>query len=102
MIKLAAQRKTGALDLFQVGDESVRRSRHAAQHDLDAKGVAVHAAIFVSARHAPEAVRGVEPELVADFHHGRGRGPLARAGSHGMPISLWICSESRQRGRRRQ
>src|SRR5690348_10213537 len=98
MVELAPERAAGALDFLEVGDETVRRARMAAQPDLDPERMAMHAAILVAVRHAAEAVRRVEAELVADFHLG-GHRPLARVFSHGIPISLCICRESRQRGR---
>src|SRR5262249_24888357 len=103
VIELAAQGEASFLQPREVGDEAVRRARDAADHDLGLEGMTVHAAVLVTARHTLETMGRIEAERVADFHcrHGPG-GPPARAALHGMPISLWIWSESRQRGRRRQ
>jgi hypothetical protein len=45
-------------------------------------------------------VGGVEAECVADLEMTRFRRLAWFAGTwcHGMPISLWVCSDRRQRG----
>ena len=84
----------------EVRNESVRGMRRAAYRHLDPERMAMQAAVLVPARQPREAVGGVEAECVADLEMTRFRRLAWFAGTwcHGMPISLWVCSDRRQRG----
>ena len=100
MIETAVNSLARGFQPGEVRDEAVRRKRLATHRHLDPERMAMQAAVLVSARQPRETVGGVEPECVADLEMRRFRRLAWFAGTwcHGMPISLWVCSDRRQRG----
>ena len=92
MVELGQQRRESGFDVEEVDDEPAVRVHRPFEAQLHAIGMAVHPEAAVGFRHPGEPVRRLEGEDLGDFHVGR----------YGMPMILWVCRLSCQRGWDRQ
>ena len=90
MIQTVARLMERLIEQPEVDDHAGYRIGSAADDHFGTVGVAVNPAARLGIHAAVERMRGVEPKLLAEFVHQR------------SPKNLWVCSDSRQRGCRRQ